>query len=152
MTWHQGTVSKTLAQFTGDIANRPNIFVDPNKNIWITGRGIHIYRITPDGKAECAYTIEYDHRYDANLPQGARLNFDPVYATADGQGRIWFWSGGLGGGGGVPSLEGILICDGKNFDHHPRYSRASRQALFRGRARRRGAHVAGGAGGSPVQD
>jgi len=119
VTWHQGSVSKTLVQFTGDLAFAPNIFVDANKNIWITGRGIHIYRITPAGKAERAYTIEYDHRYDANLPKGARLNFDPVYATADGQGRIWFWSGGLRGGGGVPSLEGILIFDGKNFDHHP---------------------------------
>lgn len=119
LTWHQGSVSKTLAQFAGDVAYAPTLFVDPNRNIWISGRGIHIYRITPDGKAECAYTIEYDHRYDANLPQGARLNFDPVYASADGQRRIWFWSGGLGGGGGVPSLEGILIFDGKSFEHHP---------------------------------
>ena len=118
LTWHQGSVSKTLAQFSGDVAYAPTLFVDPNRNVWITGRGIHIYRITPEGKADCVYTVEYDHRYDANLPKGARLNFDPVYATADGQGRIWFWSGGLGGGGGVPSLEGILIYDGKNFDHH----------------------------------
>ena len=118
VTWHQGSVSKTLAQFTGDVAFAPTIFVDSKRNVWITGRGIHIYRITPEGHAEPAYTIEYDHRYDANLPKGARLNFDPVYATADGQGRIWFWSGGLGGGGGVPSLDGILIFDGKNFDHH----------------------------------
>ncbi len=118
LTWHQGSVSKALVQFAGAVADAPTLFVDPNRNVWITGRGIHIYRITPEGKAESVYTVEYDHRYDENLPKGARLNFDPVYATADGQGRIWFWSGGLGGGGGVPSLEGILIYDGKNFDHH----------------------------------
>ena len=119
VTRHQGSVSKVLVHFTGNI-NRffPNIFVDLNKNIWITEAGIHIYRITPDGKAECAYTIEYDHRYDANLPKNARLNFDSVYATADGQGRVWFWSGRRGGGGGVPSLQGILIFDGKNFTLH----------------------------------
>jgi streptogramin lyase len=119
VTWHNGTDSKTLAHFSGDLANRPNIFVDPNKNIWVTERGIHIYRITPEGQAECVYTIEYDHRYDSNLPRNGRLNFPAVFATADGQGRIWFWSGGPGGGGGVPSLEGVLIFDGKNFDLHP---------------------------------
>jgi len=117
MTWHKGNVSKTLAQFTGDLGNLPNIFVDPNKNVWITERGIHIYRITPEGKAECAYTIEYDHRFESNLPSGAHLNFDSVFATADGQGRVWFWSGGPQGGG-VPSLDGILIFDGKNFNLH----------------------------------
>jgi hypothetical protein len=108
------------AHFTGHLNKFfPSIFVDSNKNIWITEAGIHIYRITPDGKTECAYTIEYDHRYDANLPKDARLNFDSVYATADGQGRVWFWSGRRGGGGGVPSLQGILIFDGKNFSLHP---------------------------------
>jgi streptogramin lyase len=121
VTWHKGTGSRTVAQFTGDLANRAEIFVDPSRNIWVTERGIHIYRITPDGKTDCVYTIEYDHRYDANLPKRAHLNFNPVYATADGQGRIWFWSGGLGGGGGVPSLEGILIFDGNKFDHYPSF-------------------------------
>jgi streptogramin lyase len=118
VTWHKGTVSKTLAQFTGDLANLPNIFVDPNRNIWITERGLHIYRITPQGKAECIYTIEYDHRYDSNQ-RGGRINFESVFATADGQGRVWFWAGGLGGG--VPSLDGILIFDGKNFDLHTNF-------------------------------
>jgi streptogramin lyase len=119
VTWHKGSASKVLAHFTGDI-NRffPSIFIDPKMNIWITEAGIHIYRITPDGKAECAYTIDYDRHPYSNLPSGARLNFDSVYATADGQGRVWFWSGRRGGGGGVPSLQGILIFDGKNFDLH----------------------------------
>jgi hypothetical protein len=110
-----------VAQFTGDLADRASLFVDSSRNIWITEKGIHIYRITPDGKTDCVYTIEYDHRYDANLPKRARLNFNPVHATEDGQGRIWFWSGGLGGGGGVPSLVGLLIFDGKNFDHYPSF-------------------------------
>ena len=119
VTRHRGSVSKVLAHFTGKVSELfPNIFIDPNKNIWITEAGIHIYRITPDGKAECAYTIEYDHRYDANLPKDAELNFDSVYATADGQGRVWFWSGRRGGGRGVPSLRGILIFDGKSFSLH----------------------------------
>jgi hypothetical protein len=115
ITWHKGSVSKTLARFSGDIGDMPNIFVDRNRNIWITGRGIHIYRITPEGHAESVYTIEYDHRYTANLPSGAHLNFESVFATADGQGRVWFWAGGPQGGG-VPSLDGILIYDGKRFD------------------------------------
>src|SRR5208282_4366525 len=36
VTRHKGTVSKTLAQLTGDFTNLPNIFVDPKRNIWIT--------------------------------------------------------------------------------------------------------------------
>ncbi|MGA3324845.1 MAG: hypothetical protein ABSF45_10255 [Terriglobia bacterium] len=119
VTWHKGSVSKTLAQFTGDLANLPNIFVDPKRNIWIIERGLHIYRITPQGKAECAYTIEYDHRYDSNQRSAGRINFESIFATADGQGRIWFWAGGLGGG--VPSLDGILIFDGKKFDLHTNF-------------------------------
>jgi streptogramin lyase len=116
VTWHKGTISKTLAQFTGDVGNMPNIFVDPNRNVWITGRGLQIHRIPPQGKAEVAYTIEYDHRYDANLSAGARLNFASIHATADGLGRVWFWAGLPQGG--VPTLDGILIYDGKKFDLH----------------------------------
>jgi streptogramin lyase len=121
VTWHKGNDLKTLAQFSGDLSNSSYIFIDPNKNVWITERGIHIYRITPEGKAECVYTIEYDHRYEANLPKGGRLNSNAVHATADGQGRIWFWSGGPAEGGGVPSLDGILIYDGRKFDLHSEF-------------------------------
>jgi streptogramin lyase len=120
VTWHKGTVSRTIARFTGDVGGVPNIFVDPRKNIWITGGGIQIYRITPEGKAECVYTIEYDHRYDSNLPGGGHLIFDSVFATADGQGRVWFWAGGPHGGG-VPTLNGILILDGKKFELHANF-------------------------------
>jgi streptogramin lyase len=115
----QGSTSQVVAHFTGHLDKFfPSIFIDSNRNIWITESGIHIYRITPDGQAECVYTIEYDHRYEANLPKKARLNFDSVYAAEDGQGKVWFWSGRRGGGGGVPSLQGILIFDGKNFTLH----------------------------------
>jgi len=121
VTWHKGSASKVLAHFTGDI-NRfsPSIFVDPHKNIWITDRGTRIYRITPEGKAENVYTIEYDHRYGANLPSGGHLNFEAVFATADAEGRVWFWAGGPQGGG-VPSLDGILVFDGKDFDLHSNF-------------------------------
>jgi streptogramin lyase len=114
VTWHKGNRSKTLAQFAADVGMMPNLFVDPHKNIWVTGRSTHIYRVTPDGKAECVYTVEYDHRYESNLPSGALLNFDPLFATADGQGRVWFWTGGPMGGG-VPTLDGILTFDGTDF-------------------------------------
>jgi streptogramin lyase len=120
VTWHKGTVSKTLAHFAADAGDQPNIFVDPRKNIWITGRGVHIYRLTPEGKAEDVYTIEYDRRYAPNLPSGAHMNFEPVSATADEQGRVWFWPGGPQGGG-VPSLDGILIFDGKKFELHTEF-------------------------------
>jgi streptogramin lyase len=120
VTWHSGTVTKTLARFSGDLADIAYIFVDPKKNVWITERGVHIYRISPQGKAECVYTIEYDRRYESNLPPGGRMNFDSVFAMADGQGSIWFWSGGPQGGG-IPALNGILIFDGKNFDLHTNF-------------------------------
>ncbi len=117
VTWHRGSVSKTLAHFTADVGDLPSIFVDPKQNIWITGRGIQIYRITPEGKAESVYTIEYDHRFTSNLPRGARMNFEAVFATADGQGHVWFWAGGPHGGG-IHSLDGILIFDGEKFELH----------------------------------
>jgi streptogramin lyase len=69
VTWQKGSASKVLAHFTGEI-NRfsPSIFVDPKMNVWITEAGIHIYRITPEGKAECVYTIEFDRQPYSNLP------------------------------------------------------------------------------------
>ncbi len=111
VTRHKGSESKTLAHFFGELAPSPSIFVDPHGTVWITEHGIHIYRVTPDGKADCAYTIEYDHRNDANQPRGARMNFAPIHATADGLGRVWFWSGEFG----VPALDGVLICDEGKF-------------------------------------
>jgi streptogramin lyase len=93
VTRHQGTASRTLAQFTGPLADSPSIFVDSHGNVWITERGPHIYRVTPQGRAECIYTIP-DEDYLSTRPlRSAVPLFNPVYATADGLGRIWFWSG-----------------------------------------------------------
>jgi streptogramin lyase len=117
VTWHQGPNSRKLAEFSGDLTRIPSLFVDPQKNVWITDRGIHINRVTPEGKAETAYTLDYEDRWDTNRPNNSYINFQSVFATADGQGRVWFWSGGPSGGG-VGGIEGILIFDGNKFELH----------------------------------
>ena len=99
VTWHRGGVSKTLAHFEGELAANAAIFLDAQKNVWITERGIHIYRITPEGKAECAYTIEYDHHFEAGLPRGApQLRLGLCHRRRAGAnlvlvGRTWGWRG-----------------------------------------------------------
>jgi streptogramin lyase len=118
LTWHRGTESKLVAQFTGHLADLPRILFDPIGNAWITERGRHIFRVTPQGKAECVYTIADKQFLEDGRPKDERSGFNPVYATADARGRIWFWSDCLAGGTNLASLEGVLIFDGKKFEHH----------------------------------
>ena len=119
LTWHQGTHSKELARFTGPLANSPSIFADTHGNVWITEMGPHIYRVTPEGKAECVYTIPDDEYIAFGPTRGPRRMFNPVYATADAQGRIWFWSGGVALRTNLLSLQGLLIFDGESFRSYP---------------------------------
>ncbi len=118
LTWHRGTESKLVAQFTGHLADLPRIFIDSIGNVWITERGRHIFRITPQGKAECIYTIADNQFLEDGRPKNERSGFNPVYATEDTQGRIWFWSDCLAGWTNLASLQGVLIFDGKKFEHH----------------------------------
>jgi streptogramin lyase len=128
VTRHQGTASLILAQFTGALADSPSIFVDSHGNVWITERGPHIYRVTPQGRAECIYTIP-DEDYLSTRPlRAARPLFNPVHATADGLGRIWFWSGGMVSRSGLMTLRQILIFDGDGFKPVPQIAGESREA------------------------
>jgi hypothetical protein len=119
VTWHRGTESKILAQFNGPLAQVPNILADAQGNVWITEPGPHIYRVTPQGKAECIYTIPDDGYVAYGPTRGPRRMFNPVYATADASGRVWFWSGGVPMRSNRLSLEGLLIYDGGNFKSYP---------------------------------
>ena len=118
VTWHKGTSSKLLARFTGHLADRPRIFVDPSGNAWITEQGRHIFRVSPQGKAECVYTIANDQFVDDGRPTDNQSGFNAVFAAVDGRGRVWFWSDSLVGGTNWASLKGVLIFDGKNFEHY----------------------------------
>jgi len=51
--------------------------------------------------------------------------FNPVYATADGLGRIWFWSGGMVGRNALMTLREILIFDGDSFKPGPQIASES---------------------------
>jgi hypothetical protein len=119
LTRHQGTTSKVQAQFIGPLANFPNIFGDAHGNVWITEMGPHIYRVTPQGKAECIYTIPDDDYVAFGPTRGPRRMFNPVYATGDALGHIWFWSGGVATRTNLVSLQGLLIFDGESFKSYP---------------------------------
>lgn len=119
LTRHQGDSTRQFAQFTGPLADYPGLFVDPGGNLWITERGPHIYRVTPEGTAESAYTIPDDQFQAQNLPRNARPVYGPVVATADGRGRVWFWSESLFAHTNLGTIQGILIFDGEKFQHHP---------------------------------
>jgi streptogramin lyase len=116
---HQGTDSKLLVRFAGRLRDRPRIFVDPGGDIWITEQGRHIFRVTPQGKAECVYTIADNQYLEAGRPKSENWAFNPVLATADGRGRVWFWSESLAGRADWASLAGVLVFDGVKFEHHP---------------------------------
>jgi streptogramin lyase len=101
------------------LGDEPHIFVDPQGSIWITEKGRHIYQVTPQGEAACAYTIADEQFHPFGRPHGDESRINPVYATADGQGRLWFWSDTLAGGSNLASLQGVLVFDGEKFEHHP---------------------------------
>jgi streptogramin lyase len=121
LTRHQGDASRQFARFTGALAGNPNpsIFADPKGNFWITEWGTHIYRITPEGKAESAYTIPGDEFVSQSCPVTEPGNFRLVLATADGVGRVWFWSESPAPCTNLAVLRGVLIFDGEKFQHHP---------------------------------
>jgi streptogramin lyase len=116
---HQGLNSKLVVRFGGRLRDRPRIFVDPGRNVWITEQGRHIFRVTPEGKAECLYTISDSQFLEVGRPQNEHWAFNPIYATADGRGRVWFWSNSLAGRADWASLAGVLVFDGVSFEHHP---------------------------------
>ena len=119
VTWHRGADSKLLAQFSGSLGGFPSLFADAHGFVWINEMGPHIYRVTPQGKAECVYTIP-DEDYIASGPtRGPRRMFNPVYVTADTLGRLWFWSGGAPLRSNLLSLQGLLIYDGESFKNYP---------------------------------
>lgn len=120
ITRHQGTSSTLLATFTGHLNLSPRIFVDPNGNVWITEPGRHIFRISREGKVESVYTIADKQFLDFGRLRDEESGFNPVHATADARGRIWFWSDSLARGTNLASLEGVLIFDGEQFEYHPR--------------------------------
>jgi len=116
---HQGADSRILAQLHGPVAESPSLFADSRGNVWITEKGPHIYRVTSQGDAECVYTIPNEAYLSTRPLQSPRPMFNPVYATADGLGRIWFWSGGMVGRTALMTLRNILIFDGVSFQPQP---------------------------------
>jgi len=116
---HQGSDSKLLVRFAGRLRDRPHIFVDPGGRIWITEQGRHIFRVTAAGKPECVYTIADNQYLEAGRPKSENWAFNPIYVTADGQDRVWFWSNSLAGKVDWASLAGVLVFDGVKFEHHP---------------------------------
>ncbi len=116
---HEGAASKLLARFTERLRDRPNIFVDARGNAWVTGQGKHIFRVSPQGAAECVYTIPDSQFLEGTRPRYDDSPYNPIYATPDGQGRIWFWSNSLAGRKNWASLQGVLIFDGEKVEHHP---------------------------------
>lgn len=120
VTRHRQETSTLLAQLRARLRDRPGIFADTNGNVWITEQGRHIFRVTPSGSAECVYTIRDEQFREEGRPQSERWMFNPIYAAADGRGRVWFWSNSLAGRADWASLEGVLIFDGTKFEHHPR--------------------------------
>ena len=120
LTRHRGNTSNLLAQFAGSLSPSASIFVDLQGNVWITEAGPHIYRVTSQGKAECIYTIPDDDYMAFGPTRGPGRMFNPVYAVGDGEGRIWFWSGGFPTKTNLNSIQGLLIYDGESFKNYPR--------------------------------
>jgi len=119
VTRQQGGLFGHVSQFTAPLTDPVHLLFDPRMNLWITERGAHIYRVRAEGTAESAYTIPDDQFLAQNLPRNARPVYGPVVATADGRGRVWFWSESLFAHTNLKTIQGILIFDGEKFQHRP---------------------------------
>ncbi len=117
VTRHQGGSSRQFARFTGPLAIYSRLFADSKGNLWITEQGIHIYRVTPQGKAECIYTMPANQFLEERGPGNNRPRCNPVSAAEDGRGHAWFWSIGLETCANGAALSGILIFNGEKFEH-----------------------------------
>lgn len=121
VTRHQGNSSRQFARITGGPVDLSRLAVDPKGDLWITGRASQIYRVTPEGKTEVAYTIPNDQYVTPRQPTLVRPPYAYLAANADSRGRMWFWSESLIPGSDLTTLQGVLIFDGKKFGHHPRF-------------------------------
>lgn len=114
LTLHEGQSSGLLADLDVRFED-PWMFAGQDNSLWITEKKLRIYRVWADGVAQLMYTIQREQLHPYG--RGHEL-INPIFITADPQGRLWFWSDALAGGSNIGALRGILIFDGKRFQHH----------------------------------
>ena len=116
LTRHKGPQSTVMARFeVPALVPQIQLMADNKGNIWITREG-EIYRIFPEAEKQISYSIAREQRHAYG--RDSQMH-NPILATPDGDGRLWFWSAALAGGINIASLRGILIEDGGEFTHHP---------------------------------
>jgi hypothetical protein len=87
--------------------------------VWLTGQDRRIFRLTPEGKAECVYTIVENQFRVEGPSNGEPSLLAPIYSTSDGRGRVWVWSNTLAESMDWPCIRGVLVFDGNKVGPHP---------------------------------
>jgi hypothetical protein len=118
LTEHTQTGAKLLATFSGALS-WARMLVDSKENVWLTGKGRDIFRVSPSGTVERVYSIQNDQYLEHTRPKNESLySYNPVCALEDARGRIWFWSDTAAGAMNEASLSGVLIYEEGKFKHH----------------------------------
>lgn len=130
LTAHRGTFSRVVARFTGFL-HSPRLFGDTAGNVWITGLGGDIYRVSmqvgvkdPAEHVETLADSDYFPGYQkSNFGEDegrtAGLFFhDPLFAVPDGHGAMWFWTDRLVGSGNFAALRGVLRWENGKLIHY----------------------------------
>ncbi len=110
---HRGGESKVVAPVTLSAASNgvagSFLFADSKNNVWLTGSGPDICRLSPEGKADILHVITAEESRG-----GGHWNL--VGGFEDAKGGLWFYTAG-GAVSGV-NLRGVLSFDGKDFVSH----------------------------------
>jgi hypothetical protein len=114
---HRGTSSRLLVSFEGTDQN-PVVRTDVAGRLWLTMNGKDIYRLVA-GKMQRVYSITPPQMQRSGRREHFAASRNPLQATVDGRGHVWFWSDALAGWIGRYSLRGVLVFDGKKFTHYP---------------------------------
>jgi hypothetical protein len=118
VTRHHGHESRLIARITGG-CRTSGLLPDSQGGAWMLGHENRIRHVTRDGIVRTSYTVPPPQYYAYGRPHGSSDSYEPLYATEDGQQRLWVWTDYLAGYVNYACLHGVLIWDGHSWTHHP---------------------------------
>ncbi|MGH9469125.1 MAG: hypothetical protein ACRD1N_02135 [Terriglobia bacterium] len=115
VVWRRGDQRKLLGFIPSP--GIPRVFPAPADTVWIPAADNKVYRLGQDGSPPSGYALPPSMPFVQRRGRG--VFFAPLEATADGQGRTWFWIDAVSGVSNWLVSPGFAIFNGSSFEFHP---------------------------------
>jgi len=121
ITEHTDSTSRIVTRLGRSINAylRMQVFVDSQENLWLTEMQGEITRVTPEGDTSVHYRPSAKMLLNApSRDDPTDSDYNPLLATEDGTGKIWFWAFTPQTQSSYATLRGLLVYDGHRFIYH----------------------------------